>query len=61
MEFRILGSLEVRADGGQVALGGAKPRGLLAVLLLHANRPVHPNTVHSRMDIKLAVVVPAGT
>jgi predicted ATPase/DNA-binding SARP family transcriptional activator len=40
MEFRILGSLEVRADGGPVALGGAKPRGLLAVLLLHANEPV---------------------
>jgi DNA-binding SARP family transcriptional activator len=40
MEFRILGSLEVRADGGVVAVGGAKPRGLLAVLLLHANEPV---------------------
>jgi predicted ATPase/DNA-binding SARP family transcriptional activator len=40
MEFRILGTLEVRADGGPVALGGAKPRGLLAVLLLHPNEPV---------------------
>jgi predicted ATPase/DNA-binding SARP family transcriptional activator len=40
MEFRILGSLDVRADGGPVALGGAKPRGLLAVLLVHANEPV---------------------
>src|SRR5215203_2488965 len=41
MEFRILGSLEVRADdGGPVALGGAKPRALLAALLLHANEPV---------------------
>jgi predicted ATPase/DNA-binding SARP family transcriptional activator len=40
MEFRILGPLEVRADGGPVALGGAKPRGLLAVLLLRANEPV---------------------
>ena len=40
MEFRILGSLEVRADGGLVAVRGAKPRGLLAVLLLHANEPV---------------------
>jgi DNA-binding SARP family transcriptional activator len=40
MEFRILGSLEVRADDGPLALGGAKPRGLLAVLLLHANEPV---------------------
>src|SRR5215204_2669939 len=40
MEFRILGSLEVAAAGGPVALGGAKRRGLLAVLLLHANEPV---------------------
>jgi DNA-binding SARP family transcriptional activator/pimeloyl-ACP methyl ester carboxylesterase len=40
MQFRILGSLEVRVDGGPVALGGPKPRGLLAVLLLHANQPV---------------------
>src|SRR5215207_2966874 len=40
MEFRILGPLEVRADGRAVALGGAKPRALLAVLLLHANQPV---------------------
>jgi DNA-binding SARP family transcriptional activator len=40
MEFRILGSLEVRADDGPVALGGAKLRAVLAVLLLHANEPV---------------------
>src|SRR5215207_913099 len=40
MEFRILGPLEVRRDGGPVALGGRKPRALLAVLLLRANEPV---------------------
>src|ERR687885_284321 len=40
MEFRILGPLEVRADGRAVALGGARPRALLTVLLLHANEPV---------------------
>ena len=40
MEFRILGPLEVRAESGPVALRGAKPRGVLAVLLLHANEPV---------------------
>src|SRR5687768_1838904 len=40
MEFRILGSLEVRGDDGPIGLGGAKPRGLLAMLLLHANEPV---------------------
>src|SRR5919206_4302823 len=40
MEFRILGPLEVRADGRAVALGGSKPRAVLAVLLMHPNQPV---------------------
>src|SRR5262245_44043513 len=40
MEFGILGPLEVRRDGRPVALGGVKPRTVLAVLLLHANAPV---------------------
>ena len=40
MEFGILGPLEVRADGHAVALGGVRPRAVLAVLALNANRPV---------------------
>src|SRR3954471_12496325 len=40
MEFGILGPLEVRADGRPVALGGARPRAVFAVLALHANQPV---------------------
>jgi DNA-binding SARP family transcriptional activator len=40
MEFRILGPLEVRSERGVLALGGVKPRAVLAVLLLHANEPV---------------------
>ncbi|HEX5621835.1 MAG TPA: BTAD domain-containing putative transcriptional regulator [Solirubrobacteraceae bacterium] len=40
MEFRILGPLEVTADGRALVIAGAKPRALLAVLLLHANQPV---------------------
>src|SRR5919199_1613229 len=40
MQFSILGPLEVRADGHTPALGGPKPRAVLAVLLLHANQPV---------------------
>jgi len=40
MEFRLLGPLEVSADGELVELGGAKPRALLAMLLLDANRVV---------------------
>jgi DNA-binding SARP family transcriptional activator len=41
MEFRILGPVEVR-DGAQrrLDLGGAKPRWLLSVLLVHANQVV---------------------
>src|SRR3954454_8810864 len=40
MEFRILGPLEVVDDGRELALGGAKQRALLALLLLHANSVV---------------------
>ncbi len=40
MRFLILGPLEVRGERGPVALGGAKPRAALAVLLLHRNQPV---------------------
>ena len=41
MRFGILGPLEVTAEsGGVVAVGGARARALLAVLLLHANEPV---------------------
>jgi YVTN family beta-propeller protein len=40
MEFRILGPLEGGERGRPLALGGAKQRALLAILLLHANEPV---------------------
>jgi DNA-binding SARP family transcriptional activator len=40
MEFCVLGPLEARRDGRPVALGGAKQRALLAVLLLHAGEVV---------------------
>jgi DNA-binding SARP family transcriptional activator len=40
MEFRILGPLEVVENGSALDIGGAKPRALLAVLLLHANEVV---------------------
>jgi DNA-binding SARP family transcriptional activator len=40
VEFRLLGPLEVVQDGGSVALGGAKARAVLALLLLHANEVV---------------------
>src|SRR5437763_7702850 len=39
-EFRILGPFEVQRDGHAVALPAGKPRGLLAVLLLHRNEVV---------------------
>ena len=40
MEFRILGPLEVHENGRMIEVGAAKPRALLAVLLLNANRVV---------------------
>mgnify|MGYP001040568462 CR=1 FL=1 len=41
MEFRLLGPLEVVDDVGKaVALGGRRPRAVLALLLLRPNRAV---------------------
>jgi class 3 adenylate cyclase/tetratricopeptide (TPR) repeat protein len=40
LEFRLLGPLEARRAGEQIRVGGAKPRTLLADLLLHLGRPV---------------------
>jgi DNA-binding SARP family transcriptional activator len=40
MEFRILGPVEAWDGAEQLDVGGSKPRALLAVLLLHANRVV---------------------
>ncbi|MFL5835015.1 MAG: winged helix-turn-helix domain-containing protein, partial [Solirubrobacteraceae bacterium] len=40
MEIRLLGLVEASHDGRALPLGGAKPRGLLAMLALHANTPV---------------------
>ena len=40
MDYRILGSFEVRMEGRLVGLGGEKPRALLAILLLHRNEVV---------------------
>ncbi|HEV7896682.1 MAG TPA: BTAD domain-containing putative transcriptional regulator [Planosporangium sp.] len=40
MEYRILGPLDVRANGRALDLGGVRSRRILAALLLDANRPV---------------------
>src|SRR4051812_39729979 len=40
MQFGILGPVEARREGRALALGGVKPRALLAALLIHANEPV---------------------
>jgi DNA-binding SARP family transcriptional activator/class 3 adenylate cyclase len=40
MDFLILGPLEARLDGRELPLGGAKQRGLLALLLLQRNEVV---------------------
>jgi DNA-binding SARP family transcriptional activator len=40
MDFRILGPVEVFAEGRQLQLGGPRQRALLAYLLLHANEAV---------------------
>ncbi len=51
IEFRLLGPLEVEHDGRPVALGGAKERALLALLLLHANEFVsHDRLIEELWD-----------
>ena len=40
VEFRVLGPLEVASGGEPLALGGAKQRAVLAVLLLRAGEVV---------------------
>jgi DNA-binding SARP family transcriptional activator/DNA-binding beta-propeller fold protein YncE len=67
MEFRILGPLEVLEEGLSVALGGAKQRALLAVLLLRANEVVSldrlinelwggepPDTAHTALQVHVS-------
>ena len=44
-EFRLLGPLEALIDGNSVNLAAAKPRALLALLLLHRNRVVPTETL----------------
>jgi DNA-binding SARP family transcriptional activator len=43
LDFRVLGPLEVIADGAPLHIDGRRLRALLAVLLLNANRPVTPD------------------
>ena len=43
VEFRILGSLEVRGDQGSLDLGGARQQIVLATLLLSLNQSLQWN------------------
>jgi predicted ATPase/DNA-binding SARP family transcriptional activator len=45
MEFSVLGPLEVRDEGHTLLLGGPKPRGLLALLLLHPREPLSADRI----------------
>lgn len=45
MEFAILGPTKLTVEGWSVPLGAAKQRGLLAVLLYHADNPVRVETI----------------
>lgn len=40
IEYRVLGPIEAVDDGKQVSLGGKRQRGVLALLLLHANEVI---------------------
>ena len=50
VDFRILGPLEVRGQGGQpLALGGTRQRAVLALLILHANEVVSVDRLVDQM------------
>lgn len=49
MEFRLLGPVEARDDTGAPIALPPRLRGILAVLLLHSGRPVHPKEVLDRL------------
>ena len=40
LDYRVLGPVEVRAEGAATVLGGRKQRGVVAVLVAAAGRPV---------------------
>jgi YVTN family beta-propeller protein len=44
-DYRILGPVEVSAEGRVIEIGGPRLRRLLAILLLHANEPVSRGTL----------------
>ena len=44
-DYRILGPVEVSADGRVIEIGGPRLHRLLAILLLHANEPVPRGTL----------------
>ncbi|MFD2415839.1 AfsR/SARP family transcriptional regulator [Amycolatopsis pigmentata] len=48
-EFRLLGDIEVRLDGRPIAIGYARLRHVLAVLLLEINRPVPVDEIVGRV------------
>src|SRR2546426_4448389 len=48
-DFRILGRLQVVTAGAEAALGPPKQRALLALLLLHSNRPLSADWLIERL------------
>jgi DNA-binding SARP family transcriptional activator len=45
LRFRIMGPVGLSVDGTDIAIGASRQRALLAILLLDANRAVHPSTI----------------
>ena len=57
IDYRLLGPFEVAVNGHAADVGGLKQRALLAILLLHANQPVHRDVL---IDQLWAEHPPAG-
>lgn len=61
LQIGVLGPMQVEVDGRPVLGGGAKPRALLAVLVVNANRPVSGARLASEMYEGRVPVDPAAT
>ena len=49
MDIRLLGPVEVWADGGPIDVGGRRPRAVLAALAADANRPLPIDVIIDRV------------
>ena len=61
MLFRVLGPMEALLGASPIVLGGAQQRALLAILLVHANRPVSTDTLIDLRSLRWPALAASST